>query len=161
MNELPDLESRGFYLQQQELDWQDTTQVAPGYFGIPGHSLYDLGEQIASDQRYTLCAVRRVYEALLGRVIGSDRTVLLPHHQAFVESGLNMKTLARSILNDAGYRAQIISNDSSDSDSNSDSNSDDSPLILKLLTPSLLSSKDTSVSAIRFVFLSITLVSPV
>ena len=132
MNELEDADSRTRYQLRQELRWQQTTQAAPAYFGQRGHSLYDLGHQIAADPRFVTCAVRRVYEALLGRrATLDDEGALIPHREAFISSGLNLKRLVRSMINDPLYRnhdAQITYGGRA------------RPVTLKLLGASLLAS---------------------
>ncbi len=94
------------YHPEREQRWQNTTGVAPAFYGQPGYTLTDLGHQIAADNRFAECAVERVYEGLLRRdVTLEDRDALTEHREAFIASGLSLKALFRSVLADDRYRA--------------------------------------------------------
>ncbi len=45
------------YHAERERMWEDTLEVAPAWYGEPGRSLADLGQQIAGDERFVACAV--------------------------------------------------------------------------------------------------------
>lgn len=88
-----------------ERDWQIYTDTPPGFFGVPGERLVDLGQQIADDERFISCTVRRVYEGMLGRdAVLQDEGALAEHREAFLASSLSLKALVRSILHDPSYR---------------------------------------------------------
>lgn len=88
-----------------EYDWQIYTDAPPGYFGVPTNRLVDLGEQIAGDERFVSCTVRRVYEGLLGRkAVLQDEGALAEHREAFLAANLSLKELTRSIVGDPSYR---------------------------------------------------------
>lgn len=88
-----------------EHDWQINTGTPPGFFGVPGQRLQDLGEQIAGDERFVSCTVRRMYEGLLGRkAVLEDEGALAEHREAFLAGELSIKALARSIVADPSYR---------------------------------------------------------
>jgi hypothetical protein len=96
------------YHPEREQLWQGATGVAPGYFGEPGYTLRDLGQQIAGDNRFIECAVERVYEGLLQRdVTVEDADALTAHREAFLAGGLTLRSLFRSVLTDPRYRAAV------------------------------------------------------
>lgn len=93
------------YTPSQEREWMRSTQKAPGFFGTPTTGLRDLGRALASDERFVMCAVRRVYQGLMVRPLAiTDDGALATHREAFLASGLNLKALIRSVLDDPGYR---------------------------------------------------------
>lgn len=94
------------YFPEREGRWEDYTGVAPSFYGKPGYNLRDLGQQIAADHRFPTCAVEQAWELLLRRdALGSDTDTLVRHRDAFIEGGLTMKALMRSIVADPRYRA--------------------------------------------------------
>jgi hypothetical protein len=104
----PEETPRAEYAIEAEHGWRTYTEVAPGFFGDPGQRLQDLGEQIANDERFVACAVRRMYEGFLGRkVVLEDEGALAEHREAFLAGNLSLKALARSILADPSYRGQV------------------------------------------------------
>lgn len=101
----PDDVPRSTYSIPGERGWQQYTGVPPGFFGLPGERLEDLGNHIAADERFVACTVRRVYEALMGRpAVLADEGALAEHREAFLASDLSLKSLVRSILRDPSYR---------------------------------------------------------
>lgn len=100
-----DFESWSTYAVSAERDWVTATGRAPGWFGTPGSNLPDLGVFVARDPRFVSCAVKRVYEGLLGRRARvDDDGALAEHRDAFIVSGLDLKSLVRSVLDDERYR---------------------------------------------------------
>ncbi|MFT5681614.1 MAG: hypothetical protein ACI8RZ_002520 [Myxococcota bacterium] len=94
------------YHPDREMLWETYTGVSPAFYGVPGDSLADLGQQIASDSRFPACAVQQVYGLLLQRDLTlEDTDALTSHREAFLDSGLSMRSLARSVVSDARYRA--------------------------------------------------------
>lgn len=94
------------YFPEREGRWEDYTGVAPSFYGQPGYTLRDLGEQIAGDHRFPTCAVEQAWELLLRRdATAEDTDALVAHRDAFIEGGLTMKALMRSIVADPRYRA--------------------------------------------------------
>ncbi len=103
----PEETPRAEYAIEMEHGWHTYTDVAPGFFGVPGQRLEELGEQIASDERFVACAVRRMYEGLLGREATlADEGALAEHREAFLAANLSLRALARSILADPTYRGR-------------------------------------------------------
>ncbi len=116
------------YHPEREVLWQSYTDVAPGYYGEPGHSLGDLGYQIASDNRFAECAVEQAYSLLLRRSVDLDDTDhLTTHWNAFLSGGLTLRSLVRSVVDDPNYRTG--------------STTADGPVTLKMVTPDLLASQ--------------------
>jgi hypothetical protein len=113
------------YHPEREVLWQSYTDVAPGYYGEPGHSLEDLGYQIASDNRFAECAVEQAYSLLLRRSVDlADTDHLTTHWNAFLSGGLTLRALVRSVVDDPNYRTG--------------STTADGPVTLKMVTPDLL-----------------------
>jgi hypothetical protein len=125
------------YHPERERFWQDITGVAPGYYGQPGNTLRDLGVQIASDPRFVECAVEQAWELLLRRDSTlEDFEALTRHREAFLQGGLTVRALMRSILTDPAYRA---------------ANTDDpAAASLKLATPDLLASQVEALTGYRW-----------
>jgi hypothetical protein len=115
------------YHPERENLWQTYTDVAPGFYGEPGHSLQDLGIQIASDNRFPECAVEQAYSLLLRRKVTLEDTDHLTNHwNAFMAGGLTLRSLIRSVVDDPNYRTG--------------STTADGPVTMKMLTPDLLGS---------------------
>lgn len=95
-----------WYYPGRELLWQQYGAPAPGYYGQPGESLYDLGQQIAADPRLSDCAVEQGFTGLLGRAPGpSDSLALIEHREAFITDGLMLRSLYRSLVDNPLYRS--------------------------------------------------------
>lgn len=94
----------GTYAVDQEHAWQIHTDARPAFFGRPGERLEDLAAHVAGDERFVACAVRRVYEGMLGRRAQlEDEGALAEHREAFLAGGLRLRALVRSILGDPSY----------------------------------------------------------
>lgn len=99
---------RTFYHPERERSWRTTTQMNPAFFGQSGQSLRDLGQQLAGDPRYVGCAVKRVYENLLGRESNlQDDGSLSAHREVFLANNLDVKALVRSVVRDPAYRGVV------------------------------------------------------
>ncbi len=105
LNEGSAIEASLYHPARERL-WQDMTAVAPAYYGQPGNSLSDLGEAIAADNRFVECAVEQAFELLTRRdVTLEDADALTGHRNAFIEGGLTMRELFRTVLADPVYRS--------------------------------------------------------
>lgn len=92
------------YHPEREQLWRSATGAAPAYFGRESSTLVTLGQRIAADGRFVSCAVRRVYEAMLGRrAEPRDDGALTEHREAFLAGGLTIKAVVRSVLADPAY----------------------------------------------------------
>lgn len=71
----------------------------PAFFGRPGETLQDLGQFIAEDPRFSLCAAKRFYSWLnhvdLEAVPDESAADL---QETFIDSGLSAKALAKAIV---------------------------------------------------------------
>jgi hypothetical protein len=100
------------YHPERELLWETYTQVEPGWFGTRGSNLTDLGQQITSDNAFVECAVEQATSLLLQREPDLYETDdFNTHRAAFIESGLLLKELLRSIVNSDVYRAAPVEGD--------------------------------------------------
>lgn len=97
-----------YYHPEREQYWRSATEVAPAYYGDPGYSLADLGEQIAADPRLPECVTEQVYGLLLQRDTAlEDTAALSAHREALLDGGLTLRALFRSVMNDAEYRRGV------------------------------------------------------
>lgn len=122
------------YHPENELMWQGNSDAPPAYFGTPTSGTLDgLAHAIAGDERFVMCAVRRVYQDLLGRPIAlADEGQLAAHREAFLRGGLSLKALFDSVLHDPAYRG--VAEDS-------EYGGRPEPVTMKLASPELLSSQ--------------------
>lgn len=71
----------------------------PSFFGTPGTGLAGLGQLVAADPRFSLCAARRFYayfhQVDLEAVPDDDAAEL---QRTFIDSGMNAKALTRAIV---------------------------------------------------------------
>ncbi len=94
------------YHPDRERLWDDVLGVSPAFYGVPGDSLDDLGVQIASDPRFAQCAVEQAFTLLLDRdTEAQDMGALTEHREAFLQGGLTMEALYRSVVKDPRYQA--------------------------------------------------------
>ncbi len=97
------------YHEEREQRWRSATGVGPAYFGQPSATLITLGQRIAADGRFVSCAVRRVYEGLLGRdAEPDDDGALTEHRESFLKGGLTLRALVRSVLKDPAYAGLTV-----------------------------------------------------
>lgn len=94
------------YRPENESNWRYYSGKEPGYYGRPTANIVELAEEIAEDNRFSDCAVKTFWEGLTQRTeVDEDWGEFEPHRDAFVESGLNVKALIRSIVMSDEYRA--------------------------------------------------------
>jgi Protein of unknown function (DUF1588) len=93
------------YQLQNETLWRSTTETPPAFFGTPSHTLPELASNIASDERFVRCTVKRVYESLMGRRADlDDEGILAEHREAFLAGGLALRPLVKSVVMHPLYR---------------------------------------------------------
>lgn len=93
------------YHPDRERSYEEYLGVAPGYYGSPSYGLAHLGTYIAGDERFVGCAVEQVSEQLLGRAFSlTDTAWSTPHRNEFIQDGLQLRSLIRSIVSDPLYR---------------------------------------------------------
>lgn len=95
------------YAVELERAWQTYTGAEPAFFGTPGARMDELADNLAGDERFIGCAVRRVYEGMLGRnATLEDEGALAQHREAFLAGGLTLRALVRSVLRDPSYHGE-------------------------------------------------------
>jgi hypothetical protein len=100
------------YKAEREREWQryligtGTENFAPSYYGKPTDgTLRGLGDAMADDDRLVRCAVKRVYEGMMGgSATLDDEGALVEHREAFLAGQLSLKALVRSVAKDPAYR---------------------------------------------------------
>lgn len=137
-----DTSSWDSYQPANERMWMEETEATPAFFGTPTDgTLSGLAVSIANDERFVACAVRRVYEAFVGRSAAmADEGQLAAHREAFVASGLSLKSLVISVLTDPAYRGLARQ---------SSWGATPEPVAVKLASPELLSSSLFDLSGYR------------
>ncbi|MFT6145502.1 MAG: hypothetical protein ACJAZO_003779 [Myxococcota bacterium] len=94
------------YHPEREAQWRTRTGVAPGFYGEPGYTLADLGQQIAADNRFPECAVQQTWELFLRRDAAElDAQSLSRHRDAFLSDGMTLRSLIRSVVDSPEYRS--------------------------------------------------------
>ncbi|HCH62583.1 MAG: hypothetical protein CL927_18595 [Deltaproteobacteria bacterium] len=97
------------YRPEREEGWRYYSNKSPGYYGTPTGNLEELGALVAEDQRFVDCAVQTVWEGLTQRtMVGEDWQELSGHTDVFMENGLRLKPLLRSIVNSEEYLAKYV-----------------------------------------------------
>ena len=93
------------YHPDRERSYEEYLGVSPRYYGVSSYGLEQLGQHIAGDERFVGCAVEQVSEQLLGRNFSlMDIGWSTPHRNTFVQEGLLLRSLIRSIVSDPLYR---------------------------------------------------------
>jgi hypothetical protein len=89
--------------------WQRRSLRAPGYYGLPADGLDGLGQQIADDPRFSMCAARRFY-GYLGQVDveAVPFEVAAQLQQVFADSGYSARALAKAVVLSDAFRASHI-----------------------------------------------------
>ena len=78
-------------------EWMVATGRPPGYFGMGGETLADLGELIAADPRFSLCTAKRYYAYFAEVAIGDvPFDVAADLQKQFVASGYDIRELIPS-----------------------------------------------------------------
>lgn len=95
------------YDPEYETRWVETTGVPPAWYGRPVDGLEALGAAIADDPRLVQCFTEQATSLLLQRPVGveTDAELLLQHREAFLDGGVTIRALFRSILATDEYRA--------------------------------------------------------
>lgn len=101
-----------FYHPERERLWEDVLSVPPGYFGQTSNNITDLGRKIATDPRFASCAVEQIMSHFLAQKINlADAKRIVQHREAFLESGLTMRSLIRSVVQDPDYKVGHLNAD--------------------------------------------------
>ena len=95
------------YHPDRELLYDRYLETQPAYFGTPTSGLVDLPHFLASDPRFVECAVEQVMGFLFKReALSVDQ--LAVHREAFIEGGLTLRSLYRSVLSDPLYQYGVV-----------------------------------------------------
>lgn len=80
--------------------------AAPGFFGQPSPDMSYLGEQIAHDPRFSLCAAQRFSAYLMQRPMDDlSRPMVERFRDVLVDEGMSARELARAIVLSDEFRA--------------------------------------------------------
>ena len=94
------------YHPERERNWPRLTGLAPAFYGAPGYSLSDLGQQLAADPRFVTCLTERAFELLIHPHDPTDSgelDALTSHRESLLAGGLTLRSLFRSVLDDPRY----------------------------------------------------------
>jgi len=92
------------YHPEREQGWEDTTGIAPGYYGEPGYSLSDLGHQIAADPRFPRCLAEHMFKLYLARDPGvDDFQQVTDFRDALLAADMRVKPLISTVLTSEEY----------------------------------------------------------
>lgn len=128
-----------YYHPEREALWKGYTGAQPAWYGEPGYSMSDLTWQVASDPRLVECATEQVFELYVGRQATlADQDRLTAYREAFLDGGLTLKALVRSVVTDPDYRA-------GDTDR-------EGAMPTKLASPALLASQVEGLTGFRWTF---------
>jgi len=104
-----ELDEQTLYRPEDETLWKDTHGRSPGFFGIPTANLTELGMRLSEDERFIDCAVETVFDGLTQRdTVDADWGELQQHRDVFVNRGLVIRDLVRSIVTSRMYLASQI-----------------------------------------------------
>ena len=88
------------------------TDHAAAYFGIATNGLVNLGQLIAHDDRFSLCAAKRFYSYFTQtRLDDVPLEEAAKYQKVLVDSGMNAKALARAIVLSDAFRTSYALND--------------------------------------------------
>lgn len=99
-----------FQAEQTDL-WQRRSGRPPGYFGYGNGDPAQLGQLVADDPRFSLCAATRFY-AFFNQLALEDVpfSMAADMQSRFIESGLSAKALAKAVVMSDEFRASHTSN---------------------------------------------------
>jgi hypothetical protein len=113
----------------------------PGYFGVGGGDLRELGQRIAEDPRFSLCAAKHFYAYLAEVDLDQVPLELASELQGvLIDSGMNAKALAKAVVMSDAFRASHALEDEGA----------DAIVGMKKLRPAQLSRTITALTGYRF-----------
>jgi hypothetical protein len=87
------------YSPEVELAWQVVGTRPPGYYGLPAGNLEDVGQAIAADPRFSLCAARRFSSYLTQTAMDAvPYATVAALQERFIGSNYDAKDLAKAIV---------------------------------------------------------------
>jgi Protein of unknown function (DUF1585)/Protein of unknown function (DUF1592) len=97
------------YRPNREAQWRNTTKRPPGFYGVPAEGIDDLGRLIAADPRFARCAAQRFASYFTEREMDALPVAWISAlTDAFVDSGLSAKALARAIVLSDEFRTSHV-----------------------------------------------------
>lgn len=103
------------YRQENEQEWAAYAGRPPGFYGRPTANLSEFAIELVNDRRFADCAVTTVFDGLTQRTSDSvDWEELQAHTEVFLDSDMNVKDLAKSVLMSKQYRARGHADDGID-----------------------------------------------
>lgn len=125
------------YHAEREYMFDAAVGTAPGYYGEPGYTLNDLGQQIADDSRYPACFVSQAFQQLLGRTSELEDTARLTElRDVFIGGGLTVRPVLSAVIDSPEYRHGVLRTGE--------------PANRKMLSPELLASAVEDLTGFRF-----------
>jgi len=96
-----------YYRPESEEEWRYFSGKEPAYYGRPTGNIPEFAAELAGDSRFADCAVQTVWEGLTQRdLVDEDWVEVSEHALAFLDSGMNLKQLVRSIVLSEEYAAR-------------------------------------------------------
>ncbi len=97
------------YHAEREYMYDAAVGTDPGYYGEPGYTLNDLGQQIADDSRFPACFVQQAFQQLLGRTAElEDTTRLTELRDVFIDGGLTVRPVLSAVVDSPEYRQGAV-----------------------------------------------------
>jgi Protein of unknown function (DUF1549) len=98
------VEARTYHFEKERF-FEFTNETNPAYYGLPLLDLSDLGRKVAQDPRLVETVTRQIFEILLARASNFDDTAsLTQHREVFVDNGIVLRDLFRSVMTSPEYR---------------------------------------------------------
>jgi hypothetical protein len=95
----------GIYMPGNKDRWVEATGRAPGYFGLGGNTMTDLGQLIAADPRFSLCTARRYFSYLAQVPLAqTDAETVASYQQVLVDSGFDVREMSVAIVLSDAFR---------------------------------------------------------
>jgi hypothetical protein len=96
-----------FYQPELENDWEAWRLRPPGYFGLPGDDLVDLGAYIASDARFASCSARRFWSYFAQeRTTDVDPALVSELTSVLEAEGQDARALVKAIVLHPRFRSR-------------------------------------------------------
>jgi len=132
------------YHPERERLWETTTGTPPSYYGTDEDGLGQLGWSIAEDPRFPECAVEQVSRLLLRRDLTLDDTdALNQHREDFLNGGMTLRALFKSVTEDPSYVAGAAGDNGGDAEG---------AVPVKMATPDLLAHEVEDLTGFRWTY---------
>ena len=102
----------GLFMPGNQDRWVEATGRAPGYFGLGGTTMTDLGQLIAADPRFSLCTARRYFSYFAQVPLAeTDAHTVASYQQVLVDSGFDVREMSVAIVLSDAFRQSHSSDD--------------------------------------------------